>query len=279
MSNIDKMLETNLAQKKYYEVSDDEELYNKEEYNFLTEKWMNLRNKLVKFRVESGIEPRVNEIQKTWLGDLSQSKVLDFGCFSGNPLSLTLAKESEEYLGIDLSESATKQLQEKIDAKKIQNAKAQAVDFLSEDFQTKYKDYFDVVYAKSVIHHFRYFEDFLISLKNVVKPGGFIITFDPLNTYSIIKIMRSLYRPFQSDSEWEFPLTEESINLIEKHFEITNMHGIIGKSKQAFFTYLFNEEKGIEKAKKYIQFDFDNTHKVNKHFKNCLQVIIKFKKN
>lgn len=268
------MVDINIRQRKYYEISEEQSRkdYNLEEQNFITKKWTNVRNKFIDFRLKTGIEDDILNAHFEWMGDLSNSFTLDLGCNAGNPLSLKLAEKSYSYLGIDLSSTAIKILKEKITEKNYQNAEALAIDFLSEEFQQKYKNTFDIIYAKSVAHHFKYFDVLLQKLDNVLKSGGKVITYDPLNTFLPMAIMRFLFRPFQSDKDWEYPFNKKTIDEIQKVFRINQLMGIAGKSKYAFPLYFLNTNLGLKKGIKFHEADKKNTRILNKNLWSCMQV-------
>lgn len=64
------------------------------------------------------------------MGDISDSNVLDLGCFDGNQLSLWIAERCKKYIGLDLSENAISVLNRKLEAGKLNHAKAIAEDLL-----------------------------------------------------------------------------------------------------------------------------------------------------
>ena len=123
--------------------------------NIIGKTWAKLRSGYGTIVNSLGEFEMWSSLHWSWMGDLSDKKVLDLGCHAGNQLSLDLAKKSKYYVGLDLSESATAELQKKINDAGIENAITIAADFLSEDFTERD---FDVVYAQSVFHHFKYKE-------------------------------------------------------------------------------------------------------------------------
>jgi len=170
--------------------------------NLPTRAWSRLRGAMMAARRNLGISEAVLDLHRQWMGDLSGKRVLDLGCYSGNALSLYLAGSAGYYLGIDLSSAGIQRLRARLDDHGLTSAEVRAVDFLSPEF--RYEP-FDLVYAYSVIHHFGHFDEFLRVLSATLKPGGQVVTMDPLNTWPPLRMARSLYRPFQSDSDWEHP--------------------------------------------------------------------------
>ena len=162
------MLELNQKQTSYYEAGADRSA------GLPTRLWTIIRDVMEQVRVAINVDADLYTKHWDWLGDLSDKRVLDLGCYEGNPLSLQIAERSASYLGIDLSARAIGILDEKLSH--IEHAHAEVADFLSPDFIHE----FDVIYARSVAHHFKYFDAFLGILNQRLRPGGIVVTFDPL---------------------------------------------------------------------------------------------------
>ena len=246
------------------------EFYNKEDRTagMASTMWRKLRNGLLSgYRKNYKLKDKSYEQHKLWLGDLSDKKVLDLGCYSGNALSLYLAENSKEYLGIDLSDVAIEKLNGKLDH--IDSAQALAIDFLSDDFT--YRD-FDIVYAFGVMHHFENFDLLIDRITEVMKPGGLIVSYDPLETSPPIVFLRKMYRPFQDDADWEWPFTKSTLRKIENKFKVLEVKGLLGKSKYGIplqFMPLSNSYKD-RVISKWIEQDWTST-RVDDVF-NCMHV-------
>ena len=98
------------------------EFYNKDRKdrseNFASSLWRSIRSgSLNSFTKKYNLKDRVYDQHKIWLGDLSDKKVLDLGCFSGNALSLYIAERAKQYIGIDLSDVAINKLNDKLKSK------------------------------------------------------------------------------------------------------------------------------------------------------------------
>lgn len=220
MKSTADILETNKKQR---------EFYNDIRQNFATRLWARVRNGLLnRVRKNAGIQDQVYALHQKWLGDLSDKKVLDLGCFAGNYLSIYLAKNAKTYIGIDLSDVAIGKLAARI--QDFPGARVQAVDFLSDEFD---ETGFDLIYAYGVLHHFPNAEVLSTRLNEKLKDGGQIISYDPLETSLPVKILRTLYRPFQSDAEWEWPFTRKTVAHYQRNFEIIERRGILGRAKWA----------------------------------------------
>jgi len=265
MKTKENIIEINKAQK---------EFYNTKKRNFITTAWSKFRGKILGgVRKDLGISTQVYELHKEWLGDLSDKKVLDLGCFEGNSLSKYIAENSKEYIGIDLSDVAIAKLNKKLED--IPNAKGLAVDFLSdEDFK---ESDFDVIYAYGVLHHFQNTDVLIDRLKEKLKQGGFIISYDPLETSIPIKIVRSLYRPFQSDANWEWPFTKKTYFKYDTEFSIVDRRGVLGKSKYAIFINLLPLKSSYKNGlfKKWHFTDWNESQKSNNQMFKCMHLTMK----
>lgn len=254
-------IEINKRQKEFYQTF---------KKNFATKIWYALRNGvLTKFRKAVGIESIVVQQHYKWIGDVKGKKVLDLGCFMGNSLSMYLAENAAEYIGLDLSENAIKQLNKRLEG--LPNANAYSIDFLSEDF--KEKD-FDLIYAYAVLHHFKDVDELISKLNEKLAVNGKIVSYDPTTTSKPIWLIRKLYRPFQSDKDWEWPFTSKTISKFENAFRILDKRGTLGKSKWFFLLNFLPipEERRIEKAKKWHEEDWERSQKSKHRFLECMQV-------
>ncbi len=246
------------------------EFYQSFQKNFATKLWYSLRNGiLTKFRKSTGIEKTVLQQHYNWIGDVSGKKVLDLGCFQGNSLTMYLAQNASSYIGIDLSETAIEHLNKRL--ANIPTAEACAVDFLSKKF--KEKD-FDLIYAYGVLHHFKDVDELIQKLNEKLAPAGKIISFDPTATSKPVWLLRSLYRPFQTDKDWEWPFTEGTIAKFERAFDVLDRRGILGKSKWFFLLnlLLLSEEKKMKKGKQWHEEDWEKSRTSKKRFLSCMQI-------
>lgn len=216
-------IDINKRQKEFYNST------KKNKKNFVSRIWSKLRNKtLSSYTKQFNLKEKVYNHHKLWLGDLTDKKVLDLGCYRGNALSLYMAKNCKEYIAIDLSDAGLQFLRDKIAAEECKNAKVIAVDFLSEEFGY---DNFDIIYAYGVLHHFEHVDLLIKMLNKKLATGGSIISYDPLETSFPIKVLRMLYRPFQSDKDWEWPFNKKTLKKFETNFHIKEKKGILGRSK------------------------------------------------
>jgi len=199
-----KMLKINAQQREFYDNP-------QARRGLLTKVWRSIRNAtLNSFRTRINIKKDIYDLHKIWAGEVDDKRVLDLGCYGGNELSVYFASNAKEYLGLDLSQTGINMLNEKL--KKTGNPSASAIqmDFLSDGFDNYGQ--FDIIYIYSAMHHFQYLDALLERLDSFVKPGGIIISYDPLQTYWLMRLFRAVYRPFQSDADWEFPFSRSYIN-------------------------------------------------------------------
>lgn len=253
------------------------EFYNYKKKNLPTRMWSFVREVTLKqIRKDIGVLYQSYDLHKKWFGDLTHKKVLDLGCFSGNNLSLYMAQSSKEYIGLDLSDLAIAKLNDRL--KDIPTAKAIAADFLSEtDFPDKD---FDVIYAYGVLHHFQNPDVLINKLNEKLAPGGIIVSYDPLETSLPIKIMRMLYRPFQSDKEWEWPFTKKTYYKFHNTFKVIERHGVLGQAKWYFLINLLplSDEKKQKIGKKWHQKDWELSTTSDSHLFSCMQLTMVMQK-
>jgi SAM-dependent methyltransferase len=267
MKTTQAILETNIKQA---------EFYNTKKKNFATRIWSRFRNGVLnKIKKNIGVQDQAYVLHKEWFGDLANKKVLDLGCFSGNYWSMYLAEYSQSYLGIDLSDVAIAKLDERL--KPFPNARAEAIDFLSTTFTEKD---FDLIYAYGVLHHFENTTILIDKLNEKLATNGTIISYDPLQTSLPIKIIRTLYRPFQSDAAWEWPFTKKTFRQFQNAFDILERHGLLGKSKWIALINLLpiSESKKQEIGKKWHKQDWEQSAFSDKVMFSCMHLTLLMKK-
>jgi len=267
MRTQEQIIEVNRKQK---------EFYNHKKKNLPTRIWSFVREKtLKKIRRDIGVLNQSYDLHKEWFGDLKGKKVLDLGCFSGNHLSSFLAENSKQYIGLDLSDLAIDKLNKKIE--KFPNASAIAADFLSDDFAEKD---FDIIYAYGVLHHFQNSDVLINRLNDKLAPKGMVISYDPLETSLPIKFIRVLYRPFQSDKDWEWPFSKNTFKKFQSTFNIVERHGVLGTAKWYFLINLLpiSDEKKQSIGKKWHKKDWELSATSDTHLFTCMQLTMLMQK-
>ncbi len=246
------------------------EFYNTKKKSLPSKIWSYVRERTLKnIRKELGILDASYNLHKEWMGDLSNKKVLDLGCYSGNTLSLYIAQNCKEYIGIDLSDVGIKKLQEKL--KDIPQATAIAKDFFSEEFTDTD---FDIIYAYGVLHHFKNVDNLIARLNEKLAQNGQIISYDPLETSYPIWFVRKLYRPFQTDAAWEWPFGRKTLKKFENAFQIVEKRGVLGTSKWYFVVSFLplSKEKKLRWGKKAHEKDWEKSAHSNNHLYTCMQL-------
>lgn len=220
-----KMLATNARQKAYYEATSAGWI--SPVNSLATNLWSRLRRRAM-VAVSDTERAKVYDRHKAWLGDLSDKVVLDLGAGAGSPLSGWLAQTARRYHAVELSEMQLTLLK-----RNIGNGPTRrfiAGDFLDPEVTRKQ---YDVIYAHAVLHHFEYMEVVLDMAAQKLRPGGVMITYDPLQTWLPIRMFRAVFRPFQSDADWEYPLTARGMEAIESRFQVQDAFGVFNRGKWA----------------------------------------------
>lgn len=252
------------------------EFYETKKINFPTKVWFYLRNGILnKIRKQTGVEKEIYDLHVSWLGNISKKKVLDLGCYEGNSLSYYLASNSGEYLGIDLSEKGIKVLNNRL--KGIPNATALSCDFLSESFNEKD---FDIIYAYGVLHHFKNTDELIIRLKGKLASKGLIISYDPLKTSFPVKIIRALYRPFQSDKDWEWPFSKRTYYKYQEAFKIVEQRAVLGKGKWYFLIDFLpiSEETKTKIGTRWHREDWERSKESTSYMFDCMHLTMLMQK-
>lgn len=273
------MLEINRVQKEYYESrfrAQENKEWREEAANTATNVWTYLRRKMLRLGDQVGIDEYIDNLHKIWLDDLSEAVVLDLGCFSGNTLSLWIARKSKEYIGIDLSIQAIECLNNKLRTEGIDNARGVCSDILSNEFPD---NYFDVIYARGVLHHFEDLDVLLEELARILKPDGVIVALDPLETAPENRLFRMLFRPFQSDRAWEWPFNMQTFKTFRRHFLIEELQGYYGLVKIGFPLMMIPglERLGLMVSRWGGRFDIRHAREFGPCFSLCWRVAIKLR--
>jgi SAM-dependent methyltransferase len=223
MRTTEDMIQINRKQAEFYdsiqqaEAEAEHQGYSEnEKANLLTRAWAGLRYRQQEAVKAAGVEELAGEAQMRWAATKAGGDFLEIGCFSGSRITFRLAELSGRYLGVELSPKAVASLNQKLHERGLgHKAKAAAVDFLTLDASHK----FDVLYAHGVLHHFQNPQPLFERLATLARPGALLVFSEPSAIHPLYRIVRTLYRPFQSDAAWEWPFTRQTVNALETYFE------------------------------------------------------------
>lgn len=233
---LKEMLDTNRSQREYYETCDGHTPSKGNTWG--TNIW-----RVVRSRALSAIPPSIGNVvysrHSQWIGSPSGLKVLELGCGSGTSLSEYLAQSAREYHAIDLSSTKIAALRSKLGGSA--SVKLHVGDFLASSFSERD---FDLVYAHSVLHHFKFFCTALDRVDSVLSPTGRLITYDPIQTWLPARVLRLLYRPFQADRDWEFPFDGNALAELDRRYCTLDSFGVFGRCKWALAIALFAPKLG-----------------------------------
>jgi SAM-dependent methyltransferase len=275
------MLAVNTRQQDYYESRHEAKergLGAKERAaNTATRGWTALRRRIQKLRSTAGVSEYLLDLHREWLGDLTGKRVLDLGCFDGNALSLWIAERAGEYVGLDLSEHAIAALNEKLAAAGFENARGVARDFLANGWPD---GYFDAIYAYSVLHHFRDIDVALAEVRRLLKPGGVVVTMDPMKLEPFNRLARAVYRPLQTDRDWEWPFDRKMLDAFIRHLDLVELRGIQGLVKLAYPLLLVPglDRLGQRLGRRLIDLDDRHARSFSFGFYLCWHVAMKLRR-
>jgi len=140
---------------------------------------------------------------------------LEIGCFRGTRASFPLIEIAGRYVGIDLSQKAVDAFNVKIqNAGLSAKASAVAADFLIFDDGRKC----DVIFAHGVLHHFENPDPVFQIISQLLRDDGILLFTEPSSINRLFRLMRAVYRPFQSDRAWEWPFTRSTVSTLERYF-------------------------------------------------------------
>lgn len=222
MITTEEMIRINREQARFYDTIQDAELHQEHRgyaenkaSNVLTRLWADMRYRQQEAVRRAGVEQRKETIHHEWVNKKRGGDFLEIGCFSGSVFSFQLIEAAGKYLGVELSSRAVDILRSKIAAKGLTHkADARAMDFLLLPETAK----FDVVYAHGVLHHFQNSQPLFAKIARLLKPDGVLVFTEPSTINPVYRLLRALYRPFQSDRAWEWPFTVSTVKTMESFF-------------------------------------------------------------
>lgn len=190
--------------------------------NWATRAWRRVREVLRLLRHSLGLDKELHRVLMECMGDFSDKRALELGCSRGSFATMELARRGR-YTGIDLAETATEDLRHAL----AKAGLAERATIITADFyEAGFADgAFDLIFAKSVLHHFKCPELLFQELARILAPGGVVVSHDPIQINPVLAMVRALYRPFQSDRKWEWPLTRAGLHAARRYFRITRVEG------------------------------------------------------
>lgn len=223
--HLQAMRETNIRQKAYYEMADGHTPSSGN--GIATNLWRTVRARMLD-AVPPAARRDVYDLHRHWIGPLTGLKVLELGCGRGTPMTEVLARHSGHYHAIDLSTSNISTLAKRLGP--LPRVTLHVGDFLCDSFT---ESGFDLIYAHSVLHHFEHLGIALDRLMSILASTGRVISYDPLQTWTPARLLRSMYRPFQTDRAWEFPFEADALEEIERRFIVLDRVGLLDRCKWA----------------------------------------------
>lgn len=255
--NMELMKDTNKRQASFY----DDHYINKgnPKQNLIMKVWLRFRLRLKKYKKNDhkSISLQIKSLHRDWMEENDHKIILDIGCGPGSSFSMWLAKISKHYIGIELSSKAAAKFKDTLDKENLISAEVLQMDFLENSFPD---NYFDIIYISAVLHHFSDTEVLCKEIYRVLKPGGIIVSSDPLKTNMITKNIRKIYRLFQSNKEWEWPFTKSTFGILEKYFVLEEIRGFLGMS---LFGFLISFVPGLTQLANYL---YDTGNKYDRKY-------------
>ena len=143
------------------------------------------------------VRQAVDKCAFDYLQDISEKKVLDYGCGAGE-LSLKLARRDAIVFGFDISYERLALANKHM---KQQNIDTRFAFFKMNAYALGFKDgSFDFVVGRGILHHLN-IERVADEIKRVLKPGGRAIFIEPLGMNPVINAYRKLTPGFRVPDE------------------------------------------------------------------------------
>lgn len=268
-SALEHALKTNKKQAEFYDnisIKEDEKLFTgygrNQSANFATKIWAKLRYAHQDAFEDIGVDVVKEEFLSGKCKDKSGGRFLEIGCFRGTRYSDVIINCAGSYTGIDLSASAIAAFEEAVQ----KDGRTDKIELIAGDLlEYKPSEQFDVLFAHGVLHHFQSPEILFEHLDSLIKPGGILLCAEPSQVNKFFKFVRALYRPFQSDKEWEWPFTEKTVANMEKYFSVESGFGwgkysmplsllhavpLVGKMFRPLYVKLLRSELNMEFSNK-----------------------------
>ncbi len=229
MITTEEMIQRNREQAKFYDGVQAAEMgrgrcgYSKNQSaNIWTRTWAWLRYRQQMALKQTGVEKAMYDLYTRHMNSKGGGSFLEVGCYSGSPFTIPMADAAGSYLGVEISPLAAKALSDKFAARGMSyKADVQIVDILTMNEERKY----DLIYAHGVLHHFENPEPLFAKLAALSKSAAVLLFTEPCAVNPIYRIIRAVYRPFQSDASWEWPFQKKTVEALEKYFTVIEGFG------------------------------------------------------
>lgn len=106
-----------------------------------------------------------------------------------------------------------------------------------------------MIFAHGVLHHFENPDPLFAKITEILKEDGILVLTEPSTINPVFRFIRLLYRPFQSDADWEWPFTKNTVSTMEKYL---NPFDGFGWGRRSLFASVFTSMPLIDKIAKPI---------------------------
>lgn len=226
MKSLSEMIALNRKQAEFYNnIQKAEELasgagYSKnQDANLITRAYAKLRYQQQRAIETTEVPQRVRQLHQRWINEKAGGSFLEIGCSSGSVYTFDLIKASGDFTGVELSSAACASLSERLTANECSH-KAEVVcgDILEYSPGRK----FDFVYAHGVLSHFENPGLVLAKVQDLMVDDGYLVFVEPIAINPAYKLLRAVYRPFQSDAEWEWPFSQNTVKELSERFNLVD---------------------------------------------------------
>ncbi|WP_420022646.1 class I SAM-dependent methyltransferase [Cereibacter azotoformans] len=221
-----------------------------------SELWLRIRTRALS-AISPAAEAQLYEVHKEWLGDLSGKKVLEVG--GGSPLTPWLAETARTYHAVSDDPARIEALQAQLGERR--NARLIDADVMSGAFRdTGY----DVIYLHSVLHRLEDRGPLLDRLLKKLAIEGRMVTTDPADGGGVTRLLRSIDRPFRTDTSPHHPVTEDLKRELAERFYLINCVAPFRMGKAALVMGVLHPETGRKLSERLIASDLKDRAAFNR---------------
>lgn len=169
--------------------------------------------------------------------------VLEVGCGLGTPgTELCLENRDHiDYLGLDFALKPLLSLDKKFSNYGATRFKLVNSSILDDCLA---HESFDIIFGRGILHHFDrvHKPDLAKRIYSLLKTDGKAFFLEPLNTNPMMKVLRSISRPFRPNLAWEHPFSAKELKNFISFFDSHEVHYFIGMS---IFSLMFAFQKDL----------------------------------